>query len=180
MRRSGWLHVITGPMFSGKTEELIRILRRYEIAGLKYTVYRPALDTRSTMLESRNGLAVPATFTETSFSMWNDLNLFNPDVIAVDEAQFFDNGLVDTLQTWSLDKPVIVVGLDKDFAGRPFGPMPGLLAVADEVTKLTAICSICHEDATMTQRLLDSNDTIVVGGFADGEYTARCRIHHRV
>ena len=173
------LHVITGPMFSGKTEELIRLLRRHAIAGHSTMVYRPALDTRSTILESRSGYTFPATHTRNATSLLIDAKRFGPEVIAIDEAQFFDNLLPHTVRQL-LDRHVIVSGLDKTFRGDPFGPMPELLALADTVTKLTAVCTVCGSDATMTQRTIDSRDTIVIGGLNDDSYEARCREHHEI
>jgi thymidine kinase len=171
------LHVITGPMFSGKTEELIKLLRRYTIAGYYAKVYRPEVDDRNGLLESRAGMSFPATYGSPQ-GIDREVMLYKPDVVAVDEAQFFTNDLLYVVKKHSLDKYVIVSGLDKDYRGEPFGPMPQLLALADTVTKLTAICTECQDEASMKQLLDDSRDIVLTGGFYDDKYTARCRIHH--
>ena len=182
----GSLTVITGSMFSGKTEELIRRLRRALYARRSVQVFKHALETRSDLTEirSHNGIPHEAGAVSTSKEL---LSRVEPeaDLIAVEEAQFFDDGIVDACRSLAdSGYQVIVAGLDMDFRGRPFGPMPSLLAEADEVVKLRAICAICGRDASRSQRLIDgkpapaSAPTILVG--AQETYEARCRQHHEV
>jgi thymidine kinase len=183
---TGSLTVITGSMFSGKTEELIRRLRRALYARRSVQVFKHALDTRSDLTEirSHNGVPHEAGAVSTSEEL---LERIEPetDLIAVEEAQFFDEGIVDACRSLAdSGYQVIVAGLDMDFRGRPFGPMPSLLAEADEVVKLRAICARCGRDASRSQRLIDakpappSAPTILVG--AQETYEARCRQHHEV
>jgi thymidine kinase len=182
----GSLTVITGSMFSGKTEELIRRLRRSLYARRSVQVFKHALETRSDLTEirSHNGVPHEAGAVSTSEEL---LERIEPetDLIAVEEAQFFDEGIVDACRSLAdSGYQVIVAGLDMDFRGRPFGPMPSLLAEADEVVKLRAICAICGRDASRSQRLIDgkpapaSAPTILIG--AQETYEARCRQHHEV
>ncbi len=182
----GSLTVITGSMFSGKTEELIRRLRRALYARRSVLVFKHALDTRSDLTEirSHNGVPHEAIAISTSGELLEGVEP-ETDVVAVEEAQFFDEGIVDACRRladsgyW-----VIVAGLDMDFRGEPFGPMPMLLAEADEVVKLRAICARCGRDASRSQRLIDgkpapaSAPTILVG--AQETYEARCRHCHEV
>jgi thymidine kinase len=183
---TGSLTVITGSMFSGKTEELIRRLRRALYARRSVQVFKHALETRSdfTEIRSHNGVPHEAGAVSTSEEL---LERIEPetDVVAVEEAQFFDEGIVDACRSLAdSGYQVIVAGLDMDFRGRPFGPMPSLLAEADEVVKLRAICARCGRDASRSQRLIDgkpapaSAPTILVG--AQETYEARCRQHHEV
>lgn len=184
---SGWLHVITGPMFSGKTDFLIRKVQRYDLMGLTSIVFRPAVDTRTEALVSRSGLNYGDILTVNDHEdIWkiveDDRNLL--DVVAVDEAQFFGAGLIQVLNTMANHgHAVYAAGLDRDFMKRPFGPMPGLLVTADEVTKLTAVCAVCRREATLTQRLIDGlpatpdDPLVVIGGMGDERYEARCRTH---
>jgi thymidine kinase len=183
---TGSLTVITGSMFSGKTEELIRRLRRALYARRSVQVFKHALETRSdfTEIRSHNGVPHEAGAVSTSEEL---LERIEPetDVVAVEEAQFFDEGIVDACRSLAdSGYQVIVAGLDMDFRGRPFGPMPNLLAEADEVVKLRAICARCGRDASRSQRLIDgkpapaSAPTILVG--AQETYEARCRQHHEV
>jgi thymidine kinase len=182
----GSLTVITGSMFSGKTEELIRRLRRSLYARRSVQVFKHALETRSDLTEirSHNGVPHEAGAVSTSEELLESIEP-ETDVVAVEEAQFFDEGIVDACRSLAdSGYQVIVAGLDMDFRGRPFGPMPGLLAEADEVVKLRAICAICGRDASRSQRLIDgkpapaSAPTILVG--AQETYEARCRQHHEV
>jgi thymidine kinase len=183
---TGSLTVITGSMFSGKTEELIRLLRRALYARRSVQVFKHVLETRSdfTEIRSHNGVPHEAGAVSTSEEL---LERIEPetDLIAVEEAQFFDEGIVDACRSLAdSGYQVIVAGLDMDFRGRPFGPMPSLLAEADEVVKLRAICARCGRDASRSQRLIDgkpapaSAPTILVG--AQETYEARCRQHHEV
>jgi thymidine kinase len=182
----GSLTVITGSMFSGKTEELIRRLRRSLYARRSVQVFKHALETRSDLTEirSHNGVPHEAGAVSTSEELLESIKP-ETDVVAVEEAQFFDEGIVDACRSLAdSGYQVIVAGLDMDFRGRPFGPMPDLLAEADEVVKLRAICAICGRDASRSQRLIDgkpapaSAPTILVG--AQETYEARCRQHHEV
>ena len=182
----GSLTVITGSMFSGKTEELIRRLRRALYARCSVLVFKHALDTRSDLTEirSHNGVPHEAIAISTSGELLEGVEP-ETDVVAVEEAQFFDEGIVDACRRLAdSGYGVIVAGLDMDFRGEPFGPMPMLLAEADEVVKLRAICARCGRDASRSQRLIDgkpapaSAPTILVG--AQETYEARCRHCHEV
>ena len=178
--------MITGSMFSGKTEELIRRLRRALYARRRVQVFKHALDTRSDLTEIRthNGVLHAAIAVSTSDELLKRVEP-STDVVAVEEAQFFDEGLVTVCRHLAdAGYEVIAAGLDMDFRGRPFGPMPLLLAEADEVAKLRAICARCGRDASRSQRLIDgepapaSAPTILVG--AQESYEARCRHCHEV
>ena len=176
----GWVHVICGPMYSGKTEELIRLTARATISGKKLMVFSPNTDTRTDLITSRNGLSIPSIHIKTSLELpTGDTDV---EVVAIEEAQFFDENfpyIVNDLAQAGVK--VLVSGLDRDFLGRPFGPMPELLAIADKVTKLTAICFKCKRRATLTQRLVNGipakadDPLVVVGGMGDDKYEARCR-----
>ena len=173
-------------MFSGKTEELIRRLRRALYARQSIKAFKHALDTRSDLTEIRthNGVLHAAIAVCTSDELLERVEP-STDVVAVEEAQFFDEGIVDVCRGLAdAGYDVIVAGLDMDFRGQPFGPMPILLAEADEVVKLRAICARCGRDASRSQRLIDgrpapvSAPTILVG--AQESYEARCRHCHEV
>ena len=182
----GKLEVITGPMFCGKTDELLRRLRRAIIANQKIQVFKPGFDIRysNEKVTSHAGNEYDATpiesTTEISALLINDVTL-----VAIDEAQFFEEEIIPVVQDL-VEKGirVIVGGLDMDFRGEPFGQMPLLLAQAEIVDKLHAICMICGGEATRTQRLVDGEpayygDPIIIVG-ASEMYEARCRIHHQV
>lgn len=182
----GRLEVITGPMFCGKTDELLRRLRRAIIAKQKIQVFKPGFDIRysSEKVTSHAGNEYDAHPVENILEV---TSLLNDDVtlVAIDEAQFFGEEIIDVVQEL-VDKGirVIVAGLDMDFRGEPFGQMPVLLAQAEIVDKLHAICMVCGEEATRTQRLVDGkpayyDDPIIIVG-ASEMYEARCRIHHQV
>jgi thymidine kinase len=184
---SGWIHVITGCMFSGKTDELLRLLRRAEIAGRRVMLVRPKLDDRTApeVVESRSGVAFRARPVAGSAEIPALVSRERASVVAIDEAQFFDDGIVEIAELLASEgRMVLLSGLDQDFLGRPFGQLPQLLALADEVTKLTAICTVCGAEATRTQRLVAGRPAgredplIVVGGVDDEKYEARCRAHH--
>jgi len=182
----GRLEVITGPMFCGKTDELLRRLRRAIIAKQKIQVFKPGFDIRysTEKVTSHAGNEYDALPLESI----SDIPTFLKDdvtLVAIDEAQFFEEEIIDVVQQL-VDKGirVIVAGLDMDFRGEPFGQMPVLLAQAEIVDKLHAICMECGEEATRTQRLVDGNpayydDPIIIVG-ASEMYEARCRIHHQV
>jgi thymidine kinase len=183
----GWVHVIAGCMFCGKTDEMLRLLRRFSIAGRRVVLVKPRLDTRTddVTVVSRSGAQHRAVTVDTSSEI--EEAIADADIIAIEEGQFFDEGLPEVVERLAeLGKQVIVTGLDRDFRGIPFGAMPRLLALADQVTKLTAICVVCGEPATRTQRLIDGEPAgaesplIVIGGLGDETYEARCRLHHVV
>lgn len=175
IHNTGWIEAICGPMFSGKSEELIRRLRRATIARKNVQVFKPALDDRYS-LEEIVTHANNRMKSETVASPGEILERFDgrTQVIGIDEANFFGPGLVDVATRLADDgKQVIVAGLDTDFMGRPFPPMPDLLALAESITKALAICMRCGNPAKHTQRLVESEDLILVG--ASGAYEARCR-----
>lgn len=183
---SGSIEVITGSMFSGKTDELIRRLRRATIARQKVQVFKPAIDIRyaDKKVTSHAGGDYDAIPLQNSSEIYPLLEA-DTTVVAIDEAQFFDKGLTQVVQDLA-DRGlrVIVAGLDTDFRGEPFGPMPVLMAQAERVDKFNAICMVCGEPATRTQRLVNGqpanyNDPVVIVG-ASEMYEARCRTHHEV
>lgn len=176
----GWIEVIAGPMFSGKSEELIRRLRRAVYARRSVVAVKPALDSRYdvTAIASHNATTLPC---QTVGSPEEILTLVRPDteVVGIDEAQFLGEGLVEVVETLARRSiRVICAGLDQDYRALPWPPMPELLARADEVTKLHAICVQCGRPATRTQRLGTENELVFVG--AADSYEARCRACHTV
>jgi len=171
----GWIEVIVGPMFSGKSEELIRRLRRAEIARKRVQIFKPMIDNRYSTngIVSHSGLEIPSDPVADADEIVHKVNLLT-EVVGIDEGQFLGPGLVDVCQRLAeAGKRVIVSGLDMDYRGRPFEPMPTLLTMAEEITKLLAICIRCGNPAVHTQRLVHSDELIVVG--AKGMYEARCR-----
>ena len=184
--QGGWIEVVCGSMFSGKSEELIRRVRRSQFAKQKIIVFKPEIDDRFSeeAVVSHNGTTVIANPIASS-SHIVEFVTDDYDVIAIDEAQFFDEGIVDTVMDLA-DRGfrVIVAGLDQDFRGNPFGPMPRLLAVAEHITKLQAVCTVCGSPASRTQRLINGtpageDDPIILVGASEA-YEARCRTHHEV
>lgn len=183
---SGRIEVVCGSMFSGKTEELIRRIRRAVIARQNVQVFKPALDIRyaEQKVVSHNGADIGAIPVNSAAAILDVLDA-KTTVVAIDEVQFFDNDVVGICERLASDgKRVICAGLDMDFRGLPFGPMPQLLARAEQVDKLHAICMKCAEPATRTQRLINGepaafDDPIVLIG-ADEVYEARCRDCHTV
>ena len=185
-RKGGGLEVICGSMFSGKTEELIRRVRRAQIARQKVQVFKPSLDDRYTLekVTSHNGMDLDATTVTEAMEI---LDLVEPDtaVVAIDEVQFFDWTIAQVCNTLAENgKRVIITGLDMDFRGEPFGPMPLLMAEAERVDKLSAICVVCGAPASRTQRLIDGqpasyDDPVIMVG-ASEVYEARCRHCHQV
>lgn len=176
-RRShaGWIEVITGSMFSGKSEELIRRLRRAQIARQRVQIFKPAIDNRygDTHITSHSTMKIEAEGVSTSREL---LEAVRPDteVVGIDEGQFFDAELPAVVNTLAdQGKRVIVAGLDQDYLGKPFEPIPQLLAIAEYITKTLAICVVCGEPANHTQRLVQSSERVLVG--AQGTYEARCR-----
>lgn len=182
----GWIEVICGSMFSGKTEELIRRVKRAEIARQRVQVFKHALDTRYAQkrVASHSGTETQAVVVKDAASI---LRLVEADteVVAIDEVQFFDQLISEACQVLADGgKRVIVAGLDMDFRGEPFGPMPLLMAQAELVDKLQAICVECGAPASRTQRLIDGkpanyDDPVIMVG-ASEVYEARCRLHHEV
>lgn len=183
---TGSIEVITGSMFSGKTDELIRRLRRARIARQKVQVFKPIIDDRYSVekVTSHAGNEFDAYPISRSEEIWQKLDP-EASVVAIDEAQFFDEGIVGVVQALaSKGVRVIVAGLDMDFRGEPFGVMPVLMAIAERVDKLQAICMVCGEPASRTQRLVNGkpakySDPVVIVG-ASELYEARCRQHHEV
>ncbi|WP_448590377.1 thymidine kinase [Thermoflexus hugenholtzii] len=184
--RAGWVEVISGCMFSGKTEELIRRLRRAQIARQQVQVFKPLIDTRYGLerVRSHNGLDIEAIPVPHARAILDHLQP-GTTVVGIDEAQFFDWEIADVVQALAEQGiRVIVAGLDMDFRGEPFGPMPLLMAQADQVDKLHAICVVCGAPATRTQRLINGrparydDPVILVGG--SETYEARCRRCHVV
>ena len=172
----GWIEVICGSMFSGKSEELIRRLRRAQIARQRVQIFKPKLDDRYTEdhIVSHSEMKIKSQLV-TSAREILDLLDGRTQVIGVDEGQFFDLELVGVCnQLADSGKRVIVAGLDQDFRGRPFDPMPQLLSIAEYITKTLAICVRCGAPANRTQRLVESSDRLLVG--AAGDYEARCRL----
>lgn len=184
--RTGSVEVITGSMFCGKTDEMIRRLRREKFAHHKIQVFKPKIDNRyaEDKVTSHAGSEFDATPLNNASEVKEKLEK-DTTIVGIDEAQFFDAEIVNVVnELAAMGKRVIVAGLDTDFRGEPFGPMPALTAQAERVDKLNAICMVCGKDASRTQRLLDGkpanyNDPIVVVG-AEELYEARCREHHIV
>lgn len=175
----GFIEVICGSMFSGKTEELMRRLKRAQIGRQKVQVFKPAIDTRysATHVQSHDSNRIPSRPVEKARDIL-DLVEDNTRVVGIDEAQFFDEFVVEVAQKLAYrGVRVIAAGLDMDFMGQPFGPMPRLLAVAEQVTKLTAVCVVCGGPATRSQRITgDDSARIAVG--AKEMYEPRCRFCH--
>ena len=171
----GWIEVICGPMFSGKSEELIRRLRRAEIARQRVQIFKPALDQRygGDHIVSHSELRIRSLAVKDAAELESRLDL-RTEVIGIDEAQFLGAGMVElVVRLADMGKRIVIAGLDTDYLGRPFSPVPELLAVADEITKTLAICMRCGNPAKHTQRLRGSDSLIEVG--AAGAYEARCR-----
>jgi thymidine kinase len=176
----GRIETIVGPMFSGKSEELIRRLKRARIARQRVACYKPDIDLRY----HRTAIASHGSQTHEACTVTNvehlKAELFpqldDIDVIGIDEAQFFDDTIIPlTVELVHLGKRIIIAGLDTTFNAEPFGPIPALMAIADEVTKLSAVCMVCGAPAIHTQRLGQSQELVLVG--AAGLYEARCRTH---
>src|SRR6185295_331059 len=171
----GWIEVITGSMFSGKSEELIRRLRRAQIGRQKVQIFKPVIDNRysENHIVSHSDMRIASQTVRDSDELVNCVDN-ETDVVGIDEGQFFDNKLPAACNLLAdRGKRVIVAGLDKDYLGRPFEPMPQLLAVAEYITKTLAICMVCGSPANHTQRIVASEDRVLVG--AQGMYEARCR-----
>jgi thymidine kinase len=182
----GSIEIVCGSMFSGKTDELIRRLRRAVIARRKVQVFKPAIDIRFAVekVTSHAGADFDAIPVASSWDIFAKLDK-DTSVVGIDEAQFFDEGIIEVTQKLAgSNYRVIVAGLDTDFRGEPFGPMPVLMSEAERVDKLQAICMVCGEPACRTQRLVNGNparydDPVVIVG-ASEMYEARCRLHHEI
>ncbi len=179
----GVLEVITGPMFSGKSEELIRRLKRARIARQRVACFKPDIDLRyhRTAIASHSEQTMDAAvITPTAAHLREELFLSRfvdeVEVVGIDEVQWFDEAILSVaMELVALGKRVILAGLDTTFANEPFGPVPALMALADRVTKLNAVCMVCGQPAIHTQRLGHSQELVMVG--ATGLYEARCRAH---
>lgn len=186
MKQSGWLELICGSMFSGKSEELIRRVKRATYAKQEVRVFKPVIDNRYSedAVVSHNGTSMTSYAISSAADIWDHISE-STDVVAVDEVQFFDQEIVEVLSSLA-DKGyrVIAAGLDMDFRGEPFGVVPNIMAIAESVTKLQAVCSVCGSPASRTQRLIDGkpasyDDPVILVGAAES-YEARCRHHHEV
>jgi len=176
-KKTGHIEVICGSMFSGKTEELIRRIRRAEIARQRVKVFKPKIDNRYSEFEivSHNDQSYPSVVVENADEILE--KSFDVEVIGIDEAQFFENDLIEICQNLAdSGKRVIVAGLDQDYRALPFEPIPQLLSIAEYITKTLAVCVVCGAPANRTQRNTESSDQILVG--ANNHYEARCRLHH--
>jgi thymidine kinase len=182
--QAGTIEVVCGSMFSGKTEELMRRLKRAQYAKQKIQVFKPVIDQRYSVdhVQSHDANRVLSTPVKTAWEILEKVD-DNTRIVGIDEAQFFDDSIVDVAQKLAFrGTRVICAGLDMDFRGQPFGPMPKLLAVAEQVTKLSAVCVICGAPATRSQRLPQSQthpqseNQVLVG--AHDTYEARCRLCH--
>ena len=174
-QRSGWIEVICGSMFSGKTEELIRRLNRAKIANQKVQIFKPTQDTRyaEDAVVSHDDKAISSLAISKSTDIYDHVSEIN--VVGIDEAQFFDTELTAVCQKLAIKGiRVVVAGLDMDFRGVPFGPIPNLLAVAEYITKVHAICPHCGSLATHSYRLSTEKETVVLG--EKDKYEPRCRI----
>ncbi len=172
--KSGWIEVVCGSMFSGKTEELIRRLKRARIANMKVEIFKPSIDTRyhSSNIVSHNENTVDAFAVDKASKIIESIG--DSEVVGIDEAQFFDHEIVDVcIALANKGKRVIVAGLDMDYLGKPFGPMPDILAIANYVTKLHAVCVRCGGIASYSYRISKVNDQVVLG--EKEHYEARCR-----
>ncbi|WP_375317618.1 thymidine kinase [Spiroplasma endosymbiont of Virgichneumon dumeticola] len=182
----GWIEVITGCMFAGKTEEFMRRINRLQYAKRKVLVFKPKVDIRydAKKVVSHKGVAITAIVINDPLEILKYVNE-NVAAIAIDEVQFFNPIIIEVIkQLADSNKQVIVAGLDQDFRGEPFSVMKELLALAEFVTKLDAVCVECGQAATRTQRIINGkeakyDDEIILIG-AQEQYEARCRIHHRV
>ncbi|MCL6571906.1 MAG: thymidine kinase [Bacillus sp. (in: Bacteria)] len=186
MKHSGWVEVICGSMFSGKSEELIRRVRRAQFAKQKIAVFKPKMDNRyhDQAVVSHDGTSFHAKPISHSIEIFHHVET-DVEIIAIDEVQFFDEGIVRVVQELAdRGHRVICAGLDMDFRGEPFAQMPALLAIAESVTKLQAVCSVCGSPSSRTQRLIDGNpasyhDPVILVGASEA-YEPRCRHHHEV
>ncbi|WP_010531566.1 thymidine kinase [Lentibacillus jeotgali] len=187
MSQSGWVEVICGSMFSGKSEELIRRVRRATYGNLSVRVFKPVIDDRYSdeSVVSHNGTSIIARPVKNSEKILEYIEHNHIDVIGIDEVQFFDDNIVSVAnELANRGVRVIAAGLDTDFRGEPFGPMPDMMAQSESISKLNAICPVCGSPANRTQRLIDGkpasyNDPVILVG-ASESYEPRCRHHHEV
>jgi thymidine kinase len=173
--QAGTIEVITGSMFSGKTEELIRRVKRALFARQRVQAFKPRIDDRydASRIVSHGAVSVEAIAVSTSAALEERVEE-ETDVVAIDEAQFFDRGIVDVCERLAnRGVRVLAAGLDQDYLGRPFAPMPDLMAIAEEVIKVHAVCTVCGATASRSQRLINEATTVLVGGAES--YEARCR-----
>ena len=173
--RRGSIEVVAGGMFSGKTEELLRRLKRARFARQNVQTFKPRIDARydASAIVSHDQQRSEATALASSDGLLREV-LESTDVVGIDEAQFFDRGIVDVAETLAnRGVRVILAGLDQDYLGRPFAPMPDLMAIAEVVTKLHAICVVCGETASRSQRIVTDEGQVLVGG--EDAYEPRCR-----
>ena len=173
-RNCGWIEVICGPMFSGKTEELIRRLVRAQYAKQRVAIFKPKTDNRYSddYIVSHNKRKIKSIIVESSVNIYQHKD--KADVFGIDEAQFFDDKLIDIVNKLAeIDKRVVVAGLDKDYTGKSFGPIRQLMIDAEYVSKVNAICISCGDPASFTQRISSEKDLVVVG--ETDKYEARCR-----
>ncbi len=173
----GWIEVIVGCMFSGKTEELIKQLKRAQYGQQKIQVFKPQIDDRYSKdhVASHNQTMFPSTVVKSSYEILSNVKQ-NTQVVGIDEGQFFDEDLVEVVTVLaSAGKRVLVAGLDTDWKGRPFGHIPNIMAIAEVVRKQHAICMVCGEPASRTQRRVAAQGDILVG--STEAYEARCRTH---
>lgn len=178
-KETGWIEVIAGCMFSGKTEELIRRLRRATIAKQKVKIFKPKIDTRysASDIVSHSEQSLPSILIEDINEVLNSSD--DADVIGIDEAQFFSSDIISICNKLAnRGKRIIIAGLDQDYRGIPFEPMPQLLAIAEYITKTLAICMVCGNPADKTQRKTQSAERVIVG--AADIYEARCRKCHYI
>lgn len=173
---TGWVEVVTGCMFSGKTEELIRRLNRASYATQRVMVFKPAIDVRY----AEEDIVSHSSYRFSCIPVSNATEMLkrvgDAQVVGVDEAQFFEEDLVSVVdQLANQGRRVVVAGLDQDYRGKPFGPMPGLMAISEYVTKTLAVCMVCGSPANRSQRLVHRNQQVLLG--AEDSYEARCRLH---
>lgn len=176
-KKQGWIEVICGSMFSGKTEELLRRLKRADFANQKYLLFKPKTDNRheGKVVKSHKGTSMDGIIIENPNEIYNYVK--NERIIAFDEAQFFDLSLIDEVQKLAnAGTRVICAGLDMDFQGNPFGPMPHLLAIAEYVTKVHAICVNCGDLAYISHRTVEAQQQVLVGAME--KYKPLCRMCH--
>ncbi len=186
MKQTGWIEIICGSMFSGKSEELIRRVRRAQFAKQNILVFKPKLDNRYSeeSVVSHNGNSVIAMPVDSSLDILDKVD-GDIDLVAIDEVQFFDENIIEVVQKLANSGyRVVLAGLDQDFRGEPFGPMPHLMSISEQVTKLQAVCAVCGSPASRTQRLINGepacyDDPVILVGASEA-YEPRCRHHHEV
>ena len=186
-RKFGWIECICGGMFSGKSEELLRRIKRGVIAKQKVLLFKPAIDNRyeANKVSTHNGNSYESVLIEDAAEIYNYVKNNKYDIIGIDEVQFFNDNVVEVINTLAdMGTRVIVAGLDMDFKAEPFHPMPEIMAISEMVTKLHAVCNKCGKEASRSQRLIDGkparyDEPIVVIG-ASESYEARCRHCHEI